>query len=74
MPGANLLHKEKKLTQAEASTKLAEAMKCIITVNEGGELHRAAVKAGTASADGAHSITVTLASPSLIPDSTSMQT
>ena len=64
MPGANLLHKEKKLTQAEASTKLAEAMKCIITVNEGGELHRAAVKAGTASADGAHSITVTLESPS----------
>ena len=42
------------LTQADASAKLAEAMKCEVTVNEGGELQRA----------GKDTVTVTLESPS----------
>ena len=40
--------------QAEASAQLAEAMKCVISVNEGGELQRA----------GKQTVTVTLGSPS----------
>ena len=40
--------------QAEASAKLAEAMKCVVTVNQGGELQRA----------GEDTVTVTLESPS----------
>ena len=40
--------------QAEASAQLAEAMKCVISVNEGGELQRA----------GKQTVTVTLESPS----------
>ena len=40
--------------QADASAKLADAMKCVITVNEGGELQRA----------GKDTVTVTLESPS----------
>ena len=49
--------------QAKASTGLAEAMKCNITVNEGGELHRAAIKAG-AGGEAPQHVTVTLESPS----------
>ena len=46
------------LKKESASAKLADAMKCVITVNEGGELQRAA--GGKAP----HHVTVTLESPS----------